>query len=98
MSMSGLELSCGEGVLGDSCKGDTEEAGSGVGKAGGALGAETGASREGSIGEAKVSKTWIVSAEDGEILGPVGMAAATGSTGGFLEGVVINLMTEDVGS
>lgn len=62
------------------------------------LDADTGASREGSFWETKVSKAWIVSSEDGETLGPVEMLAATGSSGGFLEGVVTNLMTDDVGS
>lgn len=97
--MSGLELSGGEGVLGGSCKdGDMEERGGVVGKAVVALEAEVGASREGSLGEAKVSNAWTVSSEDGEILGPEETAAATGSTGGFLEGVVTNLMTDGVGS
>lgn len=63
-----------------------------------ALEAEVGASKEGSLGEAKVSNAWMVSSEDGEILELVEMVAATGSTGGFLEGVVTNLMTDGVGS
>lgn len=59
---------------------------------------EAGASREGSVGETNVSNAWIVSSEDGEILGLVEKATATGSTGGFLAGVVTNLMTDGVGS
>lgn len=62
------------------------------------LEAEAGASKEGSLGEAKVSKAWIVSSEDGEIPEPGETAAALGSTGGLLEGVVTNLMTDGVGS
>lgn len=62
------------------------------------LDAEVGASREGSFGETNVSNAWIVSSEDGEILGLVEIVATTGSTGGFLEGVVTNLMTDGVGS
>lgn len=98
VSMSGLELSGGEGVLGGSCKGDTDEIGGVVVKAVVTLDAGAGTSSEGSLGEAKVSNTWIVSSEDGEILGPVEMAAARGSTGGFLEGVVTNLITDGAGS
>lgn len=96
--MSGLELSGGEGVLGSSCKGDMDEIGDGEGKVVVTLEAEAGASREGSLGEASVSNTWRASSEDGEIRGPVKREAATGSTGGFLEGVVTNLMTDGVGS
>ena len=59
---------------------------------------EAGVSREGSVGETNVSKAWIVSSEDGERLGLVAKAAATGSMGGFLAGVVTNLMTDGVGS
>lgn len=98
VSMSGLELSGGEGVPGASCKGDPDKLGGAVVKAAVTLDAEVGASREDSLGEAKVSNAWIVSSEDGEMLGPVEMVAAKGSTGGFLEGVVTNLITDGVGS
>lgn len=87
VSMSGWELSGGEGVRGGSGK---EGDGTGVQ-------AEAAASREGSLGEANVSSAWRVSSEDGETLAPVEMVAATGSTGGFLEGVVTNLMTDGAG-
>lgn len=59
---------------------------------------EVGASREGSLGETNVSNTSIVSSGDGEILGLVEKATATASMGGFLAGVVTNLMTDGVGS
>ena len=98
VSTSGLELSGGEGVLEGSCRGDTDETDGVVVKAAVTLDAEVGASREGSLGEAKFSNACIVSSEDGEILGPVEMAAARGSTGGFLAGVVTNLITDGVGS
>lgn len=99
MSMSGLELSGGEGVRG----GSFEEGGTGgMGGVGlrlaARMDAEAGASREGSFGETNVSNAWIVSSEDEEIAGPVERAAAIGSMGGFLEGVVTNLMTDGVGS
>lgn len=97
VSMSGLGLSGGEGVLGGSCTEGEAEMG-GAAKAGVPPAAEAGASREGSLGEAKVSNTWSVSSGDGEMLGPPDRAAATGSTGSFLEGVVTNLMTDGVGS
>lgn len=96
VSMSGLELSGGVGVLGGSWK---EGDGTGVlGNVAGTPQAEAGASKEGSLGEANVSSAWRVSSDDGEILAPVEMVAATGSTGGFLEGVVTNLMTDGAGS
>lgn len=98
VSMSGLELSGGEGVLGGSCRGDTDETGGVVVKGAVTPDAEVGASKEGSLGEAKVSNAWIVSSEDGEIPGPAEMEAAGDSTGGFLEGVVTNLITDGVGS
>lgn len=59
------------------------------------LDAEVGASREGSLGEYKLSNAWIVSLEDGEILGSVELTAARVSAGGFLEGVT-NLITEGI--
>ena len=65
---------------------------------GATLEAEVGASKAGSLGEAKVSNAWIVSSEDGEPVALVEMVAATGSTSGFLEGVVTNLMTDGVDS
>lgn len=87
VSMSGLELSGGEGDPGGSWK---EGDGTGVlGKAG--------ASRE---GDASVSSAWRVSSEDedGDTPAPAGTGAAAGSTGGgFLEGVVTNLMTDGAG-
>lgn len=99
VSMSGLELRGGEGVLEGSCRdGDIDEIGGVVEKVVVTVDAEAGASREGSFGETNVSNAWIVSSDDGEILRPVEMVAATGSTGGFLEGVVTNLMTDGVGS
>lgn len=98
MSMSGLELRGGEGVLGGSFKeGGMDGMGDGV-KLAATLDTEAGASREGSFGETKVSNAWIVSSEDEEIVGSVEMVAAMGSMGGFLEGVVTNLMTDGVGS
>lgn len=99
VSMSGLELGGGEGVLGGSSfkDGDTDETGMGV-KVGVTLEAEGGVSRGGGLGEARVSNAWIVSSEDGEILGPVDRVVAAGSKSGFLEGVVTNLMTEGAGS
>lgn len=99
MSMSGLELNGGEGVLGGSFggrgAGGTGEAGL---KAVARMDAEAEASREGSVGETSVSKAWMVSSEDGEILGLVEKVTATGSMGGFLAGVVTNLMTDGTGS
>lgn len=98
MSMSGLELKGGEGVLGGSFKeGGIGGMGGGV-KLAATLDTEAGASREGSFGETNVSSAWIVSSEDEEIAGSVEMVAAIGSMGGFFEGVVINLMTDGVGS
>jgi hypothetical protein len=97
--MSALELSGGEGVLGGSFKERGMDGTGGVGvKVVATLDAGVGASKEGSFGETNVSNAWIVSSEDGEILGPVEMVTATGSRGGFLEGVVTNLITDDVGS
>lgn len=99
MSMSGLELDGGEGVLGGSFRGRGIDGTGGVGlKAVARMDTEAGASREGSVGETNVSKAWIVSSEDGEILGLVEKATATGSMGGFLVGVVTNLITDGVGS
>lgn len=98
VSRSGLGLSGGEGVPGGSCTGGGADAPGGVANAVVTLQAEVGASREGSLGEAKVSNAWRVSSEDGERLGPADSTAATGSTGSFLEGVVTNLMTDGVGS
>lgn len=97
VSMSGLELSGGEGVLGGSFRGRGMD---GTGGAGLKVVArmEAGVSREGSVGETNVSKAWIVSSEDGERLGLVAKAVATGSMGSFLAGVVTNLMTDGVGS
>lgn len=99
MSMSGLELNGGEGVLGGSFRGRGPE---GTGevelKVVARMDAEGGASREGSVGETSVSKAWIVSSEDGEMLGLAEKVMATGSMGGFLAGVVTNLMTDGVGS
>lgn len=98
VSTSGLGLSGGVGVLGgSSTEGEAEEMG-GVANAAVTLAAEAGASREGSLGEAKVSNACRVSSEDGEMLGPTDVAAARGSPGSFLEGVVTNLMTDGVGS
>lgn len=100
VSRSGLGLSGGEGVLGvgGSCPEGEADGMGGVANAGATLAAEAGASREGSLGEAKVSSACRVSSEGGEMLGPADGAAATGSTGSFLEGVVTNLMTDGVGS
>lgn len=96
--MSGLELRGGEGVWGGSFKEEGMEGIGGVGvKLATMLDTEAGASREGSFGETKVSNAWIVSSED-KIVGSVEMVAAIGSVGDFLEGVVTNLMTDDVGS
>lgn len=97
--MSGLEPSGGEGVLGSSFEEGGMDGTGGVGvKMVATLDAEVGDSREGSLGEINVSNAWIVSSEDGEILEPVEMVTATGWMGGFLEGVVTNLMTDGVGS
>lgn len=94
MSISGLELNGGEGVLGGGAEGTGE-----VGlKVVARMDAEAGASREGSVGGTSVSKAWIVSSEDGEMLGLAEKVMATGSMGGFLAGVVTNLMTVGVGS
>lgn len=99
VSMSGLELSGGDGVLGGSFRGRGMDGTEGVGlKVVARRDTEAGASREGSVGETRVSKAWIVSSEDGEILGLVEKVTATGSMGGFLAGVVTNLMTDGVGS
>lgn len=100
VSTSGCELSGGEGVLlGGSCKGgERDEAGAVLGKVVDTLHTEVGASRKGSFGDTSVSNAWIVSSEDGETAGPLETAAATGSPGGFLEGVVTNLMTDGAGS
>lgn len=99
VSISGLEPSGGEGVLGSSFKEGGMDGTGGVGvKMVATLDVEVGDSREGSLGETNVSNAWIVSSEDGEILEPVDMVTATGSMGGFLEGVVTNLMTDGVGS
>lgn len=98
VSMSGLELSGGDGVLGGSCTGRGMEGTGGVGlKVVARMDTEAEASREGSVGETKVSKAWIVSSEDGEILGLVEKAMATGSMGGFSAGVVTDLITDHVG-
>lgn len=98
VSMSGLELGGGEGVLGGSFKGGGAAGMGGVGvKLATMLDMEAGASREGSFGETSVSNAWIVSLEDEEIVGSVEMVTAIGSVGGFLEGVT-NLMTDGVGS
>lgn len=97
VSMSGLEPSGGEGVLGGSFRGRGMDGTGGVGLKVVAR-METGVSREGSVGETNVSKAWIVSSEDGERLGLVAKAVATGSMGSFLAGVVTNLMTDGVGS
>lgn len=98
VSRSGCGLSGGEGVLGGSCiEGEAEGPGDAA-KVAEPLGAEAGASRAGSLGEAKVSKARRGSSEDGEMPGLADAAAATGSTGSFLEGVVTNLMTDGVGS
>lgn len=53
VSMSGLELSGGEGVLGGSCRGDTDETGGVVVKGAVTPDAEVGASKEGSLGKPK---------------------------------------------
>lgn len=99
VSMSGLELSGGDGVLGGSCRGRGMEGTGGVGlKVVARMDTEAEASREGSVGETRVSKAWIVSSEDGETLGLVEKATVTGSMGGFLAGVVTNLITDGVGS
>lgn len=99
VSISGLELDGGEGVLGGSFRGRGIDGTAGVGlKVVARMDTEAGASREGSVGETNVSKAWIVSSEDGEILGLVEKATATGSMGGFLVGVVTNLITDGVGS
>lgn len=58
---------------------------------------EAGASTEGSVGLTNASESWIVSSEDGEILGLVEKAIATDSMGGFLAGVVTDLITDHVG-
>lgn len=99
VSMSGLELNGGEGVLWGSFRGRGMDGTGEVGlKVVARMDTEAGASREGSVGETSVSKAWIVSSEDGEILGLVEKVTATGSMGGFLAGVVTNLMTDGVGS
>lgn len=99
VSTSGLELNGGEGVLGGSFRGRGMDGTGGVGlKVVARMDTEAGASREGSVGETNVSKAWIVSSEDGETLGLVEKATATGSMDGFLAGVVTNLITDGVGS
>lgn len=97
VSTSGLELGGGEGVLGGWKEGDTEGTGAAE-KAGATLEAEAGASKAGSLGEANVSNAWMVSSGHGETLELVERVATTGSTSGFLEGVVTNLMTDGVDS
>lgn len=77
---------------------ERDEAGAVPGKVVDTLHTEAGASRKGSFGDTSVSNAWIVSSEDGETAGPLETAAATGSLGGFLEGVVTNLMTDGAGS
>lgn len=96
--MFGLEFSGGEGVFGGFCKdGDMEERGGVVGKAVVVLEVEVGVFREGSLGEVKVFNVWTVFLEDGEIFGLEETAVVIGLIGGFLEGVVINLMIDGVG-
>lgn len=99
MSISGLQLRCGEGVLAGSFRGTTVDRTEGEElKVTATVDAEIRVSREGSLGETNVSNAWMVSSEDGETLGPVETAITTGSLGGFLDGVVTNLMTDGVGS
>lgn len=99
VSTSGFELNGGEGVLEGSFGGRGMDGTEGVGlKVVARMDTEAGASREGSVGETNVSKAWIVSSEDGEILGLVEKATATGSMDGFLAGVVTNLITDGAGS
>lgn len=98
VSMSGLEPAVVKECQEAPCRGTRTEQEAWWQKGQLPAGAEVGASREGSLGEAKVSNAWTVSSEDGEIPGPAEMEAAGGSTGGFLEGVVTNLITDGVGS
>lgn len=84
VSMSGLELSGGEGVPGGSCRGDMD----GTGVCGGQRGShcrvqKLEASREGQAwGKPKSPMLGQFLLEDGEIPGPAEMEAG-GSTGGF---------------
>lgn len=101
VSISGLQLSGagGEGVLQGSFTGRDMGGTGGVGlKVVVKEDTEVGNSREGSLGETSVSNTSTVSSGDGELLGLVEKAIATAAKGGFLAGVVTNLMTDGVGS
>lgn len=111
MSRSGLELRGGDGGVEGTCRlGDTEDMG-GVGvKLVVRFGKGAGASGTGNLGRTRVSKVWRVSsvpmgredtvevAEAVEMAETVEVVETRGTDEGFLEGMVTNLMTEDVGS